>query len=147
MTFLQWLVLINPKGFSSVNSKWFVLAKLVVLVLLCLIIWLFQVCWDLQISIWQVCLHSLVSTSYMSQFMTALRLLRSKELLCLLFCSGSCWYVDFDTVLTVDPFANLKLFLIRIHCSLFIFLVTWFRARTRVRWVAPVRSVCFVRID
>lgn len=81
-------------------------------------------------------------------FMADLGLLRSKELLSLLFWSGGCWYLDFDTVLTVDPFANLKLFLIRLQRSLFIFFfVTWFRARMRVRWVGPVISVWFVRID
>lgn len=71
----------------------------------------------------------LIRLSYMAD----LGLLSSKELLSLLFWSGGCWYVDLDTVLTVDPFANLKLFLIRLQRSLFIFFVTWFRARTRVR--------------
>jgi len=32
-------------------------------------------------------------------------------------------------------------------CTLFIFFFTWFRARTRIRWVALVRSVGLITID
>jgi len=34
-------------------------------------------------------------------------MLCSKELLCLLLCSGGCWYVDLETILTIDPFAKI----------------------------------------
>jgi hypothetical protein len=49
---------------------------------------------------------------------------------------GSCWHLNFVTMLAVNPFAVLNP-----NCfgrgSLLFFFVTWFRTRARVRWVAP----------
>jgi hypothetical protein len=54
---------------------------------------------------------------------------------------GSC------SVLTVDPFASLEPFLIIAYFHSSFFFAVWFRARTRVRWVALVMSVNFCMID
>lgn len=55
--------------------------------------------------------------------------------------------MDLDTVLAVDPFANLIPLLILWRSTLHIFFVIWFRACTRVRWAAFVRSAISVRIN
>jgi hypothetical protein len=49
---------------------------------------------------------------------------------CCIF-AGSCWYVD-RFVLTTSSFAVSYLS----KCSFIIFFAIWFRARTRVRWIA-----------
>jgi hypothetical protein len=69
---------------------------------------IFQICWDLQDSRRRVCLYS--STSFLSVLVpvTGLKLLSSKKLLCLMLCSESCWHLDFDNVLAVDPFPIFK---------------------------------------
>jgi hypothetical protein len=67
--------------------------------------------------------------------------------LCLLLCSGGCWYVDPFSVLAVDSFASLEPFWILVDSHSSSFFVTWFRARTRVRCVASVMSASFVRIQ
>ena len=91
----------------------------------------FQICRDMQVSRCLVCLHS--SSSY------------SKELLCLLISSGSCWYLDFDTVLTINP-------LIVLHkCSFFFFFFCNLVSRhIQVCWVEPVINKLFlgyIRVD
>jgi hypothetical protein len=73
--------------------------------------------------------------------MSTFTLVIARKSLCLLL-TGSCWHWDFDTVLAVNPFAifKLKLSYANVHFSFFFFFVIWFRASTRVRWVAHVIS-------
>lgn len=46
--------------------------------------------------------------SYSPQFVTDLEFLCLKEFLCLLLFSGSCCYLDLDSMLAVDLFANFE---------------------------------------
>jgi len=55
--------------------------------------------------------------------------------------------VDRFTVLAVNPFANFEPLLVSTNVHSSCFFVTWFRARTRIRWVALVRSVGLITID
>jgi len=136
------MVLLNPKGYGYVKTRKGLVTKRIGLtprsefLRVCLkpvvfggvttsTPWYFQICWDLQISSRLVCLHS--------------GTLCSREPLCLLLVSGSCRHLDLLPCwrsihsLKLNPTCFCK-------CLLFMFFVTWFRARTRVRWVAPVIS-------
>jgi len=61
--------------------------------------------------------------------------------------SGGCWHLDWFRVdgqsIRLFRNSNCSMRMSTFHA----FFVTWFRARTRVRWVASVISVFFVRID
>ena len=69
---------------------------------------MFQICWDLQVSRCHVCLYS--SSAFLSVLVhvTALEMLSSKKLLCLILCSENCLHLNFDIVLAVDPFPIFK---------------------------------------
>lgn len=72
--------------------------------------------------------------------MSTFTLVLLERAFCACFLSWSCWYLDFDTVLTVDPFTIFKLYLLSVDFHFSYFFVIWFRARTRVRWIAHVIS-------
>jgi len=113
---LQWFSFVISKGTNSFNLKWLFRYQPVwtrpsvwfqtcmffetdwvgVLVLDSL---MFRVCWDVQVSRFQGCLLFGIVVLSISIFMIVIRLLCSKERLCLLFYIGGYWYMDLNTVL------------------------------------------------
>ena len=90
-----------------------------------LILWCFRVCWDLQVSI-RLVRYTLVFSAQKSFY--ACCLVQGAVGTWILL---PCWrsiHLPFYTLAVIDT------------GLLLIFFVTWFRARTRVRWVAPVIS-------